>query len=154
MTEVEFDIHAIFERMYFACGVSNDYQLGNFLAVTPSTVQSWRNARQPPLKACYKIYLLTRTPMEWLIHGESSGFKPGQNPTQQCLSGNVINISEGVFAKAFQKEIVNGIRMDLLQATDASTIENLEMLAKALYRNLNDTPVLPESQRDQRKTQS
>lgn len=148
MSEADFDIHAIFERMYTACSVSNDFQLGRYLSVTPSTVQSWRNAKQPPLKACYKIYQLTGNPMEWLIQGEKSGFGPASDSPQQPQLGKAISVPESMFAEAFCNEIVSGIRMDLLQTTEASTPENLQMLAKALYRGLNETPTLPKSKKE------
>lgn len=148
MSEAEFDIHAIFERMYTACGVNNDFQLGRYLEVTPSTVQSWRNAKQPPLKACYKIYTLTGNPMEWLIQGEKSGFGPVPDSPQQPQIGKAISVPEAMFAEAFCNEIVTGIRMDLLRSTETSTPENIQMLAKALYRGLNETPILAMSKKE------
>ncbi len=148
MSEATFDIHAIFERMYTACSVSNDFQLGRHLNVTPSTVQSWRNAKQPPLKACYKIYQMTGNPMEWLIQGEKSGFGPVPDSPQQPHKGKAISVPESMFAEAFCSEIVTGIRMDLLRTTETSTPENLQMLAKSLYRGLNETHALTKSEQD------
>ncbi|UAA39830.1 helix-turn-helix domain-containing protein [Paraneptunicella aestuarii] len=148
MTKEDFDIHATFERMYKACNVSNDFQLARYLDVTASTVQSWRNAKQPPLKACYKIYMRTGNPIEWLIHGEKSGFGPVSEGSQQAQKNKAICVPEVMFAEAFYNELILGMRMDLLRPTDHSTPENLQMLAKSLYRELNDTLVLPTSKKE------
>jgi len=139
---MDFDIRAIFERMYSACKVENDNQLSKFFNVKPSTIQGWKVAKTPPLKACYEIYQRTGVTVEWLVEGiEPSVAQVADIGTAPNFKA--INMSEEAFAKAFQEEVLSGIRLDFFSANELTTVANIERLGRHLFRELNNEPLVP-----------
>lgn len=139
---MDFDIKAIFERMYLACKVENDNQLSKFFNVKPSTIQGWKVAKTPPLKACYEIYQRTGVTVEWLVEGE----EPNVSRVAELgvlSSFKAINMSEEAFSKAFQEEVLSGIRLDFFSANELTTTANIERLGRHLFRELNNEPLVP-----------
>lgn len=138
---MDFDIMAIFQRMYRACKVENDNQLSKFFNVKPSTIQGWKVAKTPPLKACYEIYQRTGVTVEWLIDGKDP--RVGKVSEFHAPSQlRAINMDEDAFAKAFQDEVLSGIRLDFFSANDMTTMANIERLGRHLYRELNNEPLM------------
>lgn len=149
---MEFDIKAIFQRMYLACGVENDNQLSKFLGVKPSTIQGWKIAKTPPFKACYEIYQRTGFTVEWLVdggHPANVGDLSDATSNQSIMKA--INLPEDSFARAFYEEVMSGIRLDFLSANEHSVAENIKRLGRQLYRELNDEPIIPGKKDESRK---
>ncbi len=141
----EFDIRAIFQRMYVASGVENDNQLSKFLKVKPSTIQGWKIAKTPPFKACYEIYHRTGFTVEWLVDGAHPKVSMGEvGAANRAFTQKVINLPEDSFANAFHEEVMSGIRLDFLMANEHSVAENIKRLGRQLYRELNDEPIIPQ----------
>ncbi|MCY7294188.1 helix-turn-helix domain-containing protein [Alteromonas sp. a30] len=138
---MDFDIVAIFKRMYRACGVENDNQLSKFFNVKPSTIQGWKVAKTPPLKACYEIYQRTGVTVEWLVDGT----EPKTEKVADIQFGSrarAINMDEDAFARAFQEEVLSGIRLDFFSANEMTTMANIERLGRHLFRELNNEPLI------------
>lgn len=139
MQNEDFDMKAIFNRIYKACGVENDNQLSQFLEVKPSTIQSWKSAKHPPFKACYEVYRRTQNPLEWLIEGEGSGYFPVSQDGEENPAENVIRIPEEEFIDGFVDIISLGAMMDLFSVGNDVTENDIRRLGTMFYRSLNNT---------------
>ena len=138
----EFDIKAIFQRMYIACDVRNDNQLSKFFAVKPSTIQGWKNAKHPPLKACFEIYQRTGYSVEWLISGEHPAFTTSMVSSVDLKDQKVVKVGEEEFAKAYARSVMYSIALGYSDENESTLERNFIRLGKILYRELNGENLL------------
>lgn len=141
------EVEAIFQRMYSACGVNNDYQLSQYFDVTASSVKGWKIAKNPPYKACYEIYERTGHTVEWLI----SGKHPAQVKVTDASTNNKdikpINVPMEHFVDAYFRSVCLAVNLGYIHCEKANDMEELKRFGKQFYRELNDEQIIALSEK-------
>jgi len=63
----------VIQRMMSAYLVSTDAELAQRLAVSTSTVASWRSRNSIPFRECVLVASQTGRPLDWLVRGSEAG---------------------------------------------------------------------------------
>lgn len=135
-----YDVESIFKRMRYASDAENDSQLAKFLNVKSSAIVAWKTAKHPPYRACFEIFQETGFTVEWLITGD----QPIQSPVVGgAKDEKSINMSLDRFLETFEVAILNGLRMQMFQATEGSTVEDIRRLGTLYYHTVNKDIQLP-----------
>jgi len=150
----EFNVEAIFERMREACKVKNDFQLGKYLAVTPSTVKGWKDAKQPPFKACFEIYDRTGVTVEWLLTGKVPGQVLEITPSVDPANGFHPLPDEGLFVQKYLQSIELGLLSGFIALKPDTTQDEVSIMAQQLYTMLNANGLIPAGKANSGKADS
>ncbi|MCY7295045.1 helix-turn-helix domain-containing protein [Alteromonas sp. a30] len=117
----------VIARLRDACNVKNDAQLARFLNTTTSAVSTWKNAQNPPFKACFDVHMKTGASMEWLIKGV------GEMDGSATNNADETEISQEAFISYYLNSVSVGVKMGVFPRSVLLEKETVSSLARMLY---------------------
>ncbi|UAA40140.1 helix-turn-helix domain-containing protein [Paraneptunicella aestuarii] len=127
----------IIERMMSVCGASIDAELASYLGVSSSQVIAWKNAKNPPFKACFQMYLKTGVTMEWLITGNNPA-NPGGNA--QANAENNTESDKQAFIARYCETFNAGQAMEIVKLGEGASLSEVRRLGIMLYKAIQREP--------------